>query len=39
MEERNKRKGRDTKHVTVPGLEGSTDSPDGPDADQQPKPR
>ena len=38
MEERNKRKGRATKHVTVPGLEGNTDAAVA-SAVEEPKPR
>ena len=38
MEERNKRKGRATKHVTVPGLEGNADAAVA-SAVEEPKPR
>jgi YidC/Oxa1 family membrane protein insertase len=38
MEERNARKGRDTKHVTVPGLNGSAEDADA-QVDEQPKSR
>ena len=38
MEERNKRKGRATKHVTVPGLEGNGDASVA-SAVEEPKPR